>query len=231
MKFESALMTKASGSVGGLTATRGRGGSVFRKRVVPINRSSVAQQVVRNALAILANAWSTVLTQDQRNAWTLYGENVPLIDNLGASRQQAGISHYIRSNSPRLQAGLARVDEAPALFSTGNPPDIGALIISTDAGPPIVTSLNGDALLNAPDAAGNILFYMGRPTNPGVSVSKGPFNYMDKLDFAGGDPTAAVDLSAFPFPLVSGQKVSFRAQISYDDGRLSGDGTVAIIAP
>lgn len=221
MKIESALATKMSGSVGGLTGSHNAGGMYLRRRSVPKNVRSDGQLLVRAILAQLSNVYSSVLTEAQRQAWRLYAQNVPLSDALGASRQTSAIAHFIRSNSPRVQAGLDRIDDAPSEFNVGPTPNAAGLTVLIDEGPPVVVALGGDVLLGAPNADGNILVYEGRPQNPSINFFKGPYNYQDKAEFASGDPTVTLAITAFPFPLVEGQKVWFKLQNTLNDGRLS----------
>jgi len=116
MKFKSAIVTQASGSIGGLTAAHNKGGMYLRSRATPVNPQTAAQVAIRNAMSQLTTAWQETLTAAQRDAWRTYAENVLLPDKLGEPRNIGGIGMYIRSNVPRLQAGLARVDDGPVVF-------------------------------------------------------------------------------------------------------------------
>ena len=110
MLFKSALITQASGSIGGMTASRNKGGAYFRARALPTNPNTPEQQAVRGYLGTLANLWTNVLTPANRVLWDFYAFNVPVINAVGDSIQLTGQQMYIRANVPRLQAGLPRVD-------------------------------------------------------------------------------------------------------------------------
>lgn len=110
------LLADASGSFGGLVASHGRSGQYIRTRVRPTNPSSSSQVEVRTIFANLSSTWST-LTDEQRDAWVTYALNVPITNALGDPLILTGHQMFIRSNAARLQAGLARVDAAPTVFS------------------------------------------------------------------------------------------------------------------
>ena len=60
MKFLSAVITQASGKLGGVVGAKNRGGNYFRAKVAPVQPRSVAQQEQRANLAALAGAWKTL---------------------------------------------------------------------------------------------------------------------------------------------------------------------------
>ena len=81
----------------------------------------VITAAIRGALQALSIAWVTTLTQAKRDAWDMYGSNVSWLNRLGASVSLTGLSHYIRSNASRLQAGLTRIDDAPTTYALAPP--------------------------------------------------------------------------------------------------------------
>lgn len=224
MKIKSALLTSASGSIGGMTAASNRGGMYLRARTKPVNPNTARQQLVRQYLGQLSNTWS-LLTQAQRDSWNLYASSVAMTDSAGATIKISGQNHYIRSNAPRLQAGLAVVSVAPSVFDIG-PTPVAPL-------PYIYSSGDNSFGFSVADAtAGDYaLLYIGRPRNPGVSYFRGPYRFAGKgLSTAG---TVAVLDTALPYGLVAGQVVSVRLQVAKADGRLSADaqGTATVEDP
>ena len=71
MKFKSALVTQASGSVGGMTFSRNRYGMYTRAKGLPVNPNSEFQQAVRQIFSGLSSAWNGVLTSGQRSGWRI----------------------------------------------------------------------------------------------------------------------------------------------------------------
>lgn len=110
------IIVAASGSFGGVVASNGRSGPYIRARVRPTNPGSPSQVNVRTIFTNLSIRWS-LLTQDQRDAWTTYAINVPGTNRLGDPLTLTGHQMYIRSNVPRVQAGLAQVDDGPTIFA------------------------------------------------------------------------------------------------------------------
>jgi len=221
MLIKSAILTSASGSVGGLTASHNAGGLYFRARTIPVNPNSAPQQQVRNAMTVLTSAWVTDLTAGQRDGWKTYGVNVGLVNPLGDQIEVSGISMYVRSNVARLQAGLDRVDDAPTVFNLGSftEPTITAVSAATQT-----LSLDFDDTDDwANEDGAAMLVYISRPQNLTINFFKGPYRLATSILGDGTTaPTspAAIDL---PFTAALGQKVFLRARVTRGDGRLSGE--------
>ena len=118
------ILTTMSGSLGGITAARNKGGQYLRARVVPVDPGSPAQTTLRTIFASLNVAWQTVLTQVQRDAWITYAANVTVVNRIGETVNLTGQNMYVRSNTPRVQAGFARVDAGPTSFNLGEFTDV-----------------------------------------------------------------------------------------------------------
>lgn len=217
MKFKSQLVTQVSGSVGGLVGSHNAGGMYFRARSIPVNPNTAEQQAVRSILAGLAAAWTTELTSDQRAAWENYAAAVPITDSLGEPRFISGLSHYVRSNVPRLQAAVARVDDGPVIYTLPSLSPVGATPDASDDDAD-VTFDNGDSWATA--VGGYLLLYASRPQGAGINYFKGPYRYMGKVAGAVVPPTSPATI-ALPFPVAEGDQVFFLARSSQVDGGLS----------
>lgn len=220
VKYTSAIAATGSGSIGGATASRNKGGQYFRRRAIPTNPATEQQQAVRNGLASLTNAWSNTLTDAQRAAWDVYAFNVAWIDSLGQSIKLSGQQMYIRSNVPRLQAGLARVQAGPTTYSLGT--------LTT----PVVTSINddGSSAINftntdewATQAGGALLVYFSRPVSPAINFFKGPYQYAGRVNGATTPPTSPSMGITAPFEMAgqAGNRVFVQFRGTSADGRLS----------
>lgn len=218
MKFKSALVTQASGSVGGLTASRNRGGMYLRARAMPTNPASEFQTSVRNLFSELSTAWVNELTNAQRLSWTTYGELVPRPDALGEDRFLSGLNWYQACNVTRLQGGLSRIDSAPTVYS------MASLTLPTIAGFDVgdqeatINFANSDAWATA--VGGALLVYAGRAQNPSINFFKGPYRFAGAVLGAGTPPTSPAAI-VLPFTFGSGQKVPFRFVAVQADGRIS----------
>jgi hypothetical protein len=216
MKFKSALVTQISGSIGGMTGSRNGGGMYFRGRSIPTNPNTPFQQTVREAFGLLSNAWA-LLTQEQRDAWAVYAQNVPLPDRLGDQRLVSGMNHFVRSNAPRVAAEEPIISAAPVEFNIGPTP---LLTIASITDNPAV---NGTALPGTPGIAGKVLCYVSRPQQPTINYFRGPYQLFQVTSFAAPGTVAATINGDAPWALTAGQRVFVRIQISLADGRLSAD--------
>lgn len=221
------IVTEASGSIGGITAARNRGGLYFRGRGIPVNTNTGRQQAVRNALTSLSQAWANTLTQTQRDAWDLYAQNVPLVGPLGDARQVSGLAQYVRSNVPRIQAGLPRVDDGPTTFTLAGSLANLTLLVQEGA---IRNAIFSAVELDTGDA---ILAYLGRPRSPGRRFFAGPFRYAGLVDAAAPPESISTMSLDEPYLLTEGQRVTARFLITRGDGRLGApsDAETIVVAP
>lgn len=216
MKIKSALITQASGSIGGLTASRNKGGMYFRSRSIPTNPSSERQQIVRGLMTTLSSAWNA-LTEAQRDGWNLYGSETPVIDRLGDAIQLSGQQHFIRSNVPRLQNDLDLAEDAPTTWNLGT------------FTPPNDRSIAGDTITVeiwptdewANETGSILIIQQGRPQNAGVSFFNGPWRNVGAIEGDATTPPTGDNTMSGAFTTTIGQKQWLRLRVAFADGRLS----------
>lgn len=236
MKVLPTMGSSYSGSLRGITASHNKGGLYFRGRTIPTNPASSYQTAVRNVFGALSQVWSDTLTQMQRDGWDTYAAAVSWVDSLGQNIQLSGVNHYVRANTPRLQAdamlgtSLGRIDTAPAVQELGVAPSVNSALLANDVGPPneISTQVewNNDASYTSSD---KILLFLGAPRNEGIKFFKGPYILCGT---EGGDasnitfelfddtPTASPYSDRFGQPGV-GQRIFGYLRATMADGRLS----------
>jgi len=220
MIYKSALVTEASGSLGGLVASHNKGGQYLRARVVPVNPGTPQQEFIRATMADLANRWSNTLSDAQRDQWTAYAEAVPIPSALGDPHNIPPLAMYVRSNVTRLQAGLARIDTGPAILNLGSftVPTIDAL--SAGASTADIGFDNTDAW--AGEVGGAMFVYASRGNSPTINFFKGPYRFAGLIVGAVVPPTSPATIT-LPFAVVATQRVFFRFSTARADGRLASD--------
>jgi len=211
-----AMIADARGSIGGTVFARNRGGAYVRNRTTPINPQSTRQTAVRSLLASLTNLWSTTLTQAQRDAWTLYATNVPLVNSLGESRNVTGINMYVRANSLILDTGGTRADDAPTIFTVG--PTITPTFTVDAANDELdITDLGSYDLATGPV---NLLISAGNPVQAGVNFYKSPFRKVGAelcVETSNEPPYGPFALNT---PVSVGQALFVRTACVTPDGRV-----------
>lgn len=121
MKFKSAIITDASGSLGGATFSKNKGGLFVRARIKGTNPQSDAQTAQRGQFAAISAAWRG-LTDVQRTAWEAATAYFPYQDKLGQTKNYSGAQLFgklnggIRSASP--SASLLTDPPAPIAVPT-----------------------------------------------------------------------------------------------------------------
>jgi len=212
----------ASGAAGAMVASHNKGGQYVRARTTPTNPRSAFQTDVRNSLTNLASAWSSSLTQNQREAWDIYATNVSRFNRLGDSIHISGIAWFVACNTPRLQAGLSRVNDAPVNFDQG---DIGTTpnALFAAGGSSATITLNPADNWNGTNGSNNnMLLYASRPQNEGINFFNGPY----RLAAVISNRTTSSVIVTLPFAAgPADSSIFFAFRISRGDGRLSGRAT------
>ena len=212
------VLTTMSGSLGGITAARNKGGQYLRARVVPVDPGSFYQTALRTIFGQLAVLWSSTLTAAQRTAWDTYAANVTVVNRIGETVNLTGLQMYIRSNTPRLQAGKPRVDAGPVVMSL---PAFTPFTMAVAGGGATlsISFTDTDAWANLDDSCAIILG--AREQAPTINFFKGPYRFASRIDgLTAGPPTSPASVTS-PFSYTSGNKAFAQVRISLADGRLS----------
>jgi len=216
--FKGLLVSKVSGSIGGITFSHNKGGPYFRSRATPTDPNSPQQQAVRAIVGQLSNHWINTLTAAQRESWATYAANVTVLDPFGDPRYIPPLSHFVRSNTPRLQAGRARVDDAPTIFNTG---DFTSPSFAVSEATQQVSVTFGDSDPWCDEDGSAMLIYGSRPQNPTINFFKGPYRFAGPIPGSSTLPPTTPQTIAIPFAAIEGQKTFWRAIVTRADGRLS----------
>lgn len=219
MQFKSAFLDKASGSYGGVTASRNRFGQYFRQRSNPVNPNSARQQEIRSIFSALASYWSEDLTQAQRDAWNLYGSSVEMINRLGDPVFLTGFNHFIRSNTAIVQADGTQVDDGPTTFSL--PVVDSAMVATVSEGTQLISVAFDDTMDWLDEDGGHLAILMSQPKGVGVEFLDGPFRYAGVIDGDAVTPPTSPTTIAVPFVVTELQKGQVQARILRADGRVT----------
>lgn len=227
MKYQSSIISGGSGSVAGCTYSRNRGGNYIRNRSNPVNPKTAFQSAVRSAFGGLAQAWSTALTAAERSAWDAYAAAVT-VPAFNGPIHITGMNWFIAINTPRLQAGLARIDTAPAsqTGTTLTPLTNAAFDVSATDWTFDINGSDEWATLTG----GHLFLYEGGPRNATRNFFKGPYRFVDMID--GNTTTPPFGSVTVGSSLVAavGQRVYLRAVAQAADGRMSVDQALQALA-
>ncbi len=206
-----------SGSVGATVYSHNRFGQYIRARSVPVNPNTDRQVAIRNAVRALTLLWANTLTQVQRDAWELYGDNVPWQNRFGDMVNLTGLNHYIRSNTQMVALGFARQDTAPGIFNLAAAEL--ALGCTASEATQILTFTFDDTQPWATEVGAFQHFFVGTPQNAAIGFFGGPFRYV--VSVAGITPAVSPLPATSPFPFAAGQRIWVQSRIMRADGRLS----------
>lgn len=206
-----------SGKQGGIVWSHNRSGAYVRARSIPVNPNTARQVAVRNAVRSISIAWQITLSQAQRDAWDVYADNVTWLNPLGQTIKLTGLNHFIRSNSPRVISGIARIDAAPVIFNIATA-DLALAATASEATQDY--TINGDpagAWIGEADAWQ--FYYAGLPQNASRNYFGGPYRFLTAVPGAGPPPFPVVIATGYPF--ADGQRLWVRSRVARGDGRLS----------
>lgn len=180
MKFQAGIFTpNLSGSAGGTTASRNRGGGYFRNKAIPTNPDTVAQQASRTILAAFAQQWRT-LTQPQRDAWDAAVNNFIGTDVFGVGRRKTGATLFTMLNANLASVGQAAIT-APPLPNSVASPAISGVTIAIGAGTYEIAYTPSGVLFTAQ-------LWATPPVSAGVSYVKNQYRQIDAIAGGGASP-------------------------------------------
>lgn len=227
MKIKSALATQISGSIGGITGARNKGGMYLRSRAIPTDPSTANQQDQRNRVASAAAGWAA-LTQSQRDAWDTYASNVAVTDSLGDSILLSGQNWYLAQYTMLTQAGGTPASNGPTTMSL---PTLGTVSMSNlDPGAQEIDISYDNSADWAIITGGYMLIQAGLPQSPGRSFYKSPFQFTVSVAGNTATPPTSPETVSYPFTFASGNKLFSRCRGVTPDGRCTAPMTVQGIA-
>ena len=178
------FMTDARGKVGGQVFSKNRSGAFVRTKVTPTNAQTVRQSYIRNLLASLSQAWST-LSQSVRDGFDSAVNDWSKTDVFGDIRNPTGKNLFTRLNMNLENSGQAQVTavpakvEVPILEGTAVTLDVAAWNVagaSNVAGGVVVISAT------APQSQGT-KFYKGKYRQIGTVASSAFATYNAKAQY------------------------------------------------
>ena len=92
------FIVEGSGSIGGNTVSKNKGGQYVRKRVKGTNPNTAAQQAVRNKLSELSSEWRG-LTDEQRSNWNQSAPDWQYSNRLGEMKVRSGQGLFMTLNA------------------------------------------------------------------------------------------------------------------------------------
>jgi hypothetical protein len=192
----------------------------MRLRATPTNPNTIFQQEVKGFFSQLAALWSITLTLAQRQAWDAYAAAVLLPNAQGYPRNVGGLGMYIRSNSVRMQAGLARVDDGPTNHTLAAMTNPNLTTASVGAGNSVdFTYDNTDAWATA--TGGALLFWGSRSINVTRNFFKGPYRFAGSVLGDDTTPPTSPGVVEGAFPNILGLNLHGRFRCVTADGRVS----------
>lgn len=206
MKFRSAILDTASGSSGGTTASRNKGGQYFRRRAVPTNPNTPNQAAVRNAFASAVFGWAALDTA-QANAWNDYATNTAWKDSLGQTIRLTGQQMYIRSAAYRatmdawgLDGAMVQPADGPSTPGLPSFPPVTSATIEVPAlpGDPIPLTITFGS---GTPISGFVGVFISRQVKPTINFFKGPYLLAANVAAANTAPLVVdmVDLLGTPW--------------------------------
>jgi len=182
MKFQAGIFTpNLSGSAGGTTASRNRGGGYFRNKAIPTNPDTIAQQAARSILAAFSQGWRD-LGQARRDSWDSAVNNFISTDVFGVGRRKTGKNLYTSLNANLASVGQAAILEAPVPAAVPSAA-VSAVTINQGTGA-------YEIAYTPPSASFSVQVWATPPLSQGVSYAKNQYRQIDAIIGGGTSPFA-----------------------------------------
>jgi len=179
------IVVAGSGSIGGHTISRNRGGQYIRTKVTPLNPQTVAQTIVRAAFGTFSQAWKG-LTTAQRTAWLNAVNDWKTSDIFSNVRVPSGSNLFVRLNSNLAQIGVAMISSP--LANAGCDSVIATTLTYAVGTPALSLALSGGI-----PATVHAVIYATPPMSAGKSYSK---NLLRKISLVEPSATSPVNILA-----------------------------------
>jgi hypothetical protein len=209
----------ASGSLGGVTRTRGRAGQINRTKRIGIDAArSGRQHLIRSYFSWAASGWAT-LTPDIQAMWNAYASGAEHRDALGQSVRLTGMQSFVQAFVNCLNAGSFLVSYPNFAW-----PIPVATVVSfvAEAGGDLTLSVGGNG-----QGSDFVLVAFSRPLSPGISYCD---HFSQVAVIAGNDHAAHDYLAVYEAKfgtLPTGRKVFVKVTPMSRYGRA---GTPAIVS-
>ena len=217
MKYKSAMVTQASGSVGGMTFSHNRFGNYVRARAIPVNPNTVDQVNARNRFSYFAAQWRT-LNAAARATWQTWADAVSKTDPLGDPMFLTAFQWYLSISTQRMQAGLTPITLAPIVLALTN---LTTPSVSVVGGTDVVSVIYDDTEPWAITDLGFLLVFAGRPQNPTRNFYRGPWRLGTIVLGETATPPTPPATFTSPFPTAPGLRQWFRFVAQDSTGRPS----------
>lgn len=125
-----AMVSQASGRIGGAIFSRNRGGAYVRNGSIPTTVTTPAAQSVKAILAAQSQAWGS-LDPDYKEQWREWATQNPVINRLGQSRTLSGHQAFVQLNARLTYAQFDALVSPPVAPSPA--PVIPGSVTFTDA--------------------------------------------------------------------------------------------------
>lgn len=225
MKYTSTVYGATSGSIGGITYSRNRGGPYTRRRAIPSNPASERQGIARENLASAVASWTNNLDAAQRTAWQTYASATPTVDTLGQQIILSGQQMYVRTYTSRMIAGLTILSDAPTLSGLGNTPQY-------TADPIIDASLQGVNLTAEADdvqTTDALLVYLSRPVPQSRTPAHEPRRFQGSVPGVVLSSDFTYNVAPLAWDVTAGQLIRTTILIAWRDGRISAEASRDVI--
>lgn len=118
-----AMVSQASGRIGGTIFSRNRGGAYVRNGSIPTTVTTPFAQLIKSVTAAQSQAWAG-LDAEVQEQWREWATQNPVINRLGQSRTLSGHQAFVQINGRLVYAGFPAlvsppIGEAPAPFVPG----------------------------------------------------------------------------------------------------------------
>lgn len=172
------LGNPSSGSLANQTFSRNRFGQYIRRRAIPVQPRTAAQQRVRSFFGAAAKEWAQLPITDQEQ-WIAWADTKTFYDQLGQPYKKTGMQAFIGAKVLNL---LTNIIQSPLLPPADWTPPVGNIeSISTE----------GQISFNPPATGDKIFLYASAPASFGTNF----FGNLKLIKMISSTETSPIDIT------------------------------------
>ena len=191
------------GKVGNEVYSRNHYGAFVRSVAEWIQPNTQRQLDARDVMIFVGPAWSSTLTEQQRNDWRSYAQQHPRPNRWGEYIQTSGYNNFVRTNSYRYRDAQA-IDFPDAPTSPPlHPP---TFTFTADVLADTITITLPPANYDPPWAQLRLFLFAGKPVSQGRNFFNAPWRYAASNLFNATWTTDPWTLAS-PWPIDAGKRM------------------------
>lgn len=210
------LFELKSGAARDVIASHNASGPYFRPRSAVTVPNTEEQVLIQSIFAVLTALWTSGITQDQRDAWIRYANQLTYNADGSPHPRWSGQNAFIGLNVNRMAFTDTYIEDAPVAVCT--PPFPAVIVTQSPRWPNIALTFPGDEAWRETDGT-HLFVFASAPFSLNRNFYAGPWQHVATISGNSGAPVLSPTLVPLTQLPTEDQRVSIRLVFSAADGQ------------